>query len=48
MKETFTPAVTMQLLIQQNPSWTFWNENFISISNQLMAKVGTREWRLMS
>ena len=39
MKETFTPAVTLQLMIEQNPSWAFWSTQFAPIVDQLMARV---------
>ena len=39
MEQTFTPAVTLQLMVEQNPSWAFWSTQFIPIANQLMARV---------
>ena len=39
LKETFTPAVTLQLMIEQNPSWPFWEAQFAPIVDQLIARV---------
>eukprot|EP00798_Chlamydomonas_sp_ICE-L_P005243 gene5242-18474_t len=37
LKETFTPAVTLTLMIKAQPSWTYWEENWRPVVDELMA-----------
>ncbi|GAX78545.1 hypothetical protein CEUSTIGMA_g5985.t1 [Chlamydomonas eustigma] len=39
VQETFTPAVTINIMVEQYPEWNYWNSNFEGIAEELMSKV---------
>eukprot|EP00798_Chlamydomonas_sp_ICE-L_P020738 gene20738-27557_t len=39
LKETFTPAITLSTMIEQIPSWQFWEPRFSDIAASLMEQV---------
>ena len=39
LKETYTPGVTLDLMIRQDPAWSHWEVIFNDVAKQLMARV---------
>ena len=39
IRETISPAITMKLMIQKQPLWSFWDQNFGTITDELMQNV---------
>ncbi|KAG2443737.1 hypothetical protein HXX76_002083 [Chlamydomonas incerta] len=39
LQQSFTPGVTMQMLVKQRPDWDYWLENFNSTAMELMSRV---------
>ena len=39
LQQSFTPGVTMQMLVKQRPDWEYWLENFNSTATELMSRV---------
>ncbi|KAG2438990.1 hypothetical protein HYH02_010781 [Chlamydomonas schloesseri] len=39
LQQSFTPGVTMQMLVKQRPDWEYWVQNFNSTAAELMSRV---------
>jgi hypothetical protein len=39
LQQAFVPAITLQLMIQDSPDWSYWDSNFTSIAAQLYDQV---------
>ena len=39
IRETISPAITLKLMIERQPLWSFWQENFVTVSDELMKNV---------
>ncbi|KAG2443736.1 hypothetical protein HXX76_002082 [Chlamydomonas incerta] len=39
LQQSFTPGVTMQMLVKQRPDWDYWVQNFNSTAQELMSRV---------
>ena len=39
LQQSFTPGVTMQMLVKQRPDWDYWVQNFDSTATELMSRV---------